>query len=117
MVIARSRRKLAHQSVLAERVIFALDAGPRAHYVTSMNLNHCSTVRMTASRAAEMFRTATPITVDQLTEQHLDMLQLSDVDRETRWALGDASDAIQAGNRRAPAVRQCVAAYNRLACL
>lgn len=78
-------------------------------------LNHCSTVRMTASRAAEMFRTATPITAVQLTEQHLDMLQLSDIDIHTRVALGEASDALAAGNRRAPAVQVCVAAYNRLA--
>lgn len=80
-------------------------------------LNHCSTVRMTASRAAELFRRATPITAAELTEQHLDMLQLSDIDIHIRWALGDASDALQAGDRRAPAVRLCVQAYNRLACL
>jgi len=78
-------------------------------------LNHCSTVRMTASRAAEMFRAATPITAAELTEQHIDMLQLSDIDRWTRMALGPASDALETGNRRAPEVQQCVAAYNRLA--
>ncbi len=82
-----------------------------------MNLNHCSTVRMTASRAAEMFRTATPITAAELTEQHLDMLQVSDIDWPTREALGPASDALRAGQRRAPSVQCCVAAYNRLACL
>lgn len=78
-------------------------------------LNHCSTVRMTASRAAEMFRTATPITAADLTEQHIDMLQMSDIDIHARAALGDASDALQADDRRAPAVQMCVAAFNRLA--
>jgi hypothetical protein len=79
-------------------------------------LNHCSTVRMTASRAAEMFRAATPITARDLTEQHLDMLQLSDIDIHTRMVLGPASDAIAAGLVRTdPSVARCVAAYNRLA--
>jgi hypothetical protein len=78
-------------------------------------LNHCSTVRMTASRAADMFRVAVQITAAELTEQHIDMLACSDIDIHARAALGEASDAIQAGNRRAPAVQMCVAAFNRLA--
>lgn len=77
-------------------------------------LNNCSTVRMTASRAAEMFRAATPITAALLTEQHLDMLQMSDIGIHARAALGDASDALRASNRRAPAVQMCVATFNAL---
>jgi hypothetical protein len=79
-----------------------------------MDLNHCSTVRMTASRAAEMFCQASPITAAELTEQHLDMLQLSDISINARAALSDASDALQVGNRRSPAVQMCVATFNAL---
>lgn len=80
--------------------------------VSSINLNHCSTVRMTASLAEKLFRTATTITAAELSERHLDMLQMVDIDWSTREALGPAEDAIRAGNRRAPAVQMCVAAYN-----
>lgn len=72
-----------------------------------------STIRMTTSLAKRLFRTATAITARELTEQHLDMLQLSDIDIHTRAALGEASDALAAGNRRAPAVQMCVEAYNQ----
>lgn len=76
-------------------------------------LNHCSTVRMTASRAAEIFRTATPINAAQLTEQHLDMLSCDpSTSIAIRLDLGDAADAIRVGNRRAQAVRRSVAAFN-----
>lgn len=75
-------------------------------------LNTCSSVRMTTSLAERMFRTARPITVAELSEQHLDMLQMVDLDIHTRSALGPAEDAIRAGQRRAPAVQACVAAFN-----
>lgn len=75
-------------------------------------LNHLTTVRMTASRAAELFRTAQPITAAELSERHLDMLQLSDTDIWLRCLLGDASDCLRCGNRTASAVRACVEAYN-----
>lgn len=76
-------------------------------------LNHCSTVRMTASRTAELFRTAQPITAAELTERHLDMLQFDDATSiGLRCLLGDASDCLRDGNRNASAVRACVEAYN-----
>lgn len=69
-----------------------------------MSLNNCSSVRMTFSRASEMFRTATPILGVTLTEQHIDI--------ETRAQLGDASDDLAAGRLHTPAVRAVVAAFN-----
>lgn len=71
-----------------------------------------STVRMTASLAEQLFRTATPITASELTEQHLDMLQLSDIDIETRARLGLASDELRYGGLNGPAIAHCVKAYN-----
>lgn len=69
-------------------------------------------VRMTASRAADMFRTARPIRPDMLTERHLDMLQL---DGESsiglRCMLGAASDAIK-GRYTHVSLGVCTAAYN-----
>lgn len=76
-------------------------------------LNHCSTVRMTSSLAERMFRTATPITTAELTEQHLDMLQCDAATSiELRLELGDASDALRAGDRGAAVVQRVVDAYN-----
>lgn len=78
----------------------------------SMNLNHCSTVRMTASLAEKLFREAAPINAAEISERHLDMLQMVDIDWTVRAALGEASDALSVGQRRHPAVQACVVAYN-----
>jgi hypothetical protein len=75
-------------------------------------LNHLATVRMTASLAEQLFRTATPIAVAELTERHLDMLQLVDIDIATRVRLGLASDEIRYGAANGPATAYCVAAFN-----
>lgn len=76
-------------------------------------LNHTTVVRMTASRAEEILRTAEPIVPVQLTEFHLDVLQCSDLDLETRCALGPATVAIRAGiYRPCDAVLRCVEEWN-----
>lgn len=76
-------------------------------------LNHAPSVRMTASRAEEILRTAERIVPVQLTELHLDVLQCSDLDLGGRCALGPASDAVRAGMYRpSDAVLRCVEEWN-----
>jgi hypothetical protein len=75
--------------------------------------NTCSTVRMTASLAEELFTTAEPILGVTLTERHLDMLQLAgELTIAQRAQLGDASDDLAAGRLHTPAVRAMVSAFN-----
>ena len=75
-------------------------------------LNHLTTVRMTASRVAELFLTAKRIAAAELTERHLDMLQMvDDTDIGTRVRLGLAEDEIRAG-AVGEAVAHCVKAFN-----
>lgn len=72
-----------------------------------------SAVRMTASLAERLFRTASPITAAEIHAGHLDMLQLDmETSRELRADLGDAEDWIRAGNRSAIVVQRAVAAFN-----
>lgn len=75
-------------------------------------LNTCSTVRMTAALAEQLFRAATPITTAELTERHLDMLRVVDIDIATRVRLGLASGEIRYGAINGPAIAHCVAAFN-----
>lgn len=75
-----------------------------------------SPVRMTAS-AAEAYFAARPrqIGAHQVTEHILDLVQLSNVDHDTRVALGFAADDLAAGRRETPALRTIAGAHNRLA--
>ena len=77
-----------------------------------MNLNQLQPVRMTASLAEELFLTSAPIVAVELTERHLDMLQCSAIDLETRALLCDASDDLAAGRLHTAAMRDIVRAFN-----
>jgi hypothetical protein len=71
---------------------------------------------MTASMAASMFRTAKPITRATITMEHLDMLQMSDIDERVRMLhLPFADDALRCGDRTSPSLSFCVIAFNLLA--
>lgn len=77
-----------------------------------MHFASLAPVRMTASLAQQLFQTAEPVLGVTLTERHLDMLQMSDIDAEMRALLLDASDDLAAGNLHTPAVLAVVAAFN-----
>lgn len=99
----------------SEFIIQYIDSTTIQYYSINMtNTTNAAAVRMTASLAAEMLRTAAKIGPRQLTEQHLDVLQMSDIDLRTRLhELPAASDELRAGHR-GPAVVWCTAAYNML---
>lgn len=71
-----------------------------------------SPIRMTATVADRILADADVITAAQLTEQHLDVLQLQDLDIAVRAMLGDASDDVAAGRRNTEAVGYMVGEWN-----
>lgn len=68
---------------------------------------------MTSSVAAEILKTARPVTAETLATYHLDVLGCSDVSIATLIALGEAQDDMEAGRRDTEAVKACVEAFNQ----
>lgn len=78
-----------------------------------LNLNDCSTVRMTYSLAETLFRDAPAVLGVTMTERHLDMLQLAgELTIDQRVELIEASEDLAAGHLHTPAVLAMVAAFN-----
>ena len=73
-------------------------------------------VRMTSS-AAEAHFAARPgkIGAHEVTSHVLDLVQMSDIDIETRVAIGVASDDLARGEHDTHSIRAVAGAYNRLA--
>ena len=78
-------------------------------------MNACPVVHMTSSAAEQLICAAALIDVHQLTPQHLDVLQMLDLDLEERALLGPADDALADGDYNDRAVIACTALFNAFA--
>lgn len=68
---------------------------------------------MTSSASNRILAESGPITAGQLTQAHLDVLQMQDIATLTRGgALLDADDDLAAGRRDSPAIATMVAEWN-----
>ena len=70
--------------------------------------------RIAGLAAKKLFQATGPLlSPRQITEQHLDMLQMSDIGIHTRLCISEASDAIRTGDYGHPSVARCFEAFNQ----
>lgn len=72
-----------------------------------------SVVKMTSRSVGQILAQSGRITEAELTEQHLDVIQMQDIGNEARVALIYASDDLQAGKKASPAITVMVGEWNK----